>query len=421
MKDRIIFHIDINHCYAQIEEMLHPELRDVPMAVGGHEEKRQGIILAKNDLAKAAGVQTGESLREAREKISDLLIIPPHYEDYMYYTGKVKEIYREYSDQVESFGLDEAWIDYTSSRNLFGDPEEVCSRIMERVNEEIGLKVSAGISWNKVFAKLGSDQKKPDTSFSITRENYKKVVWPLPVESLLYVGTATSIKLRSRAIRTIGELAEYPEYHLRNAMGMAGTMIHAFANGEDTSPVSNVLRVTKPKSIGNSITMIHDVCSLEELKPVCYVLCEAVASRMREQGLEGSTVHISMRSSSLDWTGWERKMEQKTDVSEEIFNAAMSLASQYNFSSFPLRAFGVSVSQMHPAGGTRQLNLFRDSRSYERARKADLAMDEIRSRYGFYAVRRACTLLDRPMTEINVKDDHTVHPVGYFQGRKMTV
>jgi DNA polymerase-4 len=240
------------------------------------------------------------------------------------------------------------------------------------------------------------------------------------VESLLYVGTATSIKLRSRAIRTIGELAGYSEYHLRNAMGMAGTMIHAFANGEDTSPVSDVLRVVKPKSVGNSITMIHDVYSLEELKPVCYVLCEAVASRMREQGLEGSTIHVSMRSASLDWIGWERKMEQKTDVSEDIFNTAISLASQYNFS-LPLRAFGVSVSQMNPSGGARQLSLFRDSRSYERARKADLAMDEIRSRYGFYAVRRACTLLDRPMTEINVKDDHTVHPVGYFQGRKMIV
>ena len=420
MSDRIIFHIDINHCYAQIEVMLHPELRNVPMAVGGHEEKRQGIILAKNDLAKSAGVQTGESLREAREKDPDLLIIPPHYEDYMYYTGKVKEIYREYSDQVESFGLDEAWIDYTSSRNLFGDPEEVCTRIMERVNEEIGLKVSAGISWNKVFAKLGSDQKKQGSPFFITRENYRQTVWPLPVEDLLYVGTATSIKLKTRAIRTIGELAEYPEYHLRKAMGMAGTMIHAFANGEDTSPVSDVLHVARPKSIGNSITMIHDVYSLEELKPVCYVLCEAVASRMREQGCEGSTVHVSMRSASLDWVGWERKMSQKTDVSEDIFNTAMSLASQYNFS-LPLRAFGVSVSQMHPSGGARQLSLFWDSRRYERARRTDLAMDEIRSRYGFYAVRRACTLLDRPMTEINVKEDHTVHPVGYFQGRKMIV
>jgi DNA polymerase-4 len=419
MPERIIFHIDINHCYAQIEEMMYPALRHVSMAVGGHEETRHGIILTKNDLAKAKGVRTGESLRDAYEKDPDLLIIPPHYEEYIYYTNKVKEIYREYSDQVESFGLDEAWIDYTASRKLFGEPEKVCQEIVNRVYQEIGLKTSAGISWNKVFAKLGSDQK-ADGPFVITRENYRNTVWPLPVKDLLYVGPATYAKLRSRSIRTIGELAEYPEIHLKNAMGMAGVMIHAFANGEDSSPVAEQAAVSVPKSVGNSMTMIHDVHSLEELRPVSYVLCEAVSSRLKEQGLEGDTIHLSLRSAGLDWSGCEKKIPQKTNISHEIFASMMEMTSCYDFC-VPLRAVGVAVSHLSPAGTMRQMDLFVDEIAREKQRKIDMAMDEIRGRYGFYAVRRACTLIDRPLTEFNAKEDHVIHPVGYFQGRKMTV
>lgn len=420
MTERTIFHIDINHCYAQIEEMMYPQLRHVSMAVGGHEETRHGIILTKNDLAKAKGVRTGESLRDAYEKDPDLLIIPPHYDEYIYYTSKVKEIYREYSDQVESFGLDEAWIDYTASRKLFGEPEKVCQEIVDRVYQELGLKVSAGISWNKVFAKLGSDQKKADGPFRITKENYKDTIWPLPVQDLLYVGPATYEKLHAREIHTIGDLAVYPEVHLKKAMGMAGVMIHAFANGLDSSPVSEVNEVTVPKSVGNSMTMIHDVHSLEELRPVYYVLCEAVSSRLREQGLEGDVIHISLRSAGLDWYGCERKIDQKTCISEEIFSAVMDLACCYDFM-IPLRAVGVSVSHLSPAGTVRQMSLFINEIAREKEQRADIAMDTIRERYGFYAIRRACTLLDRPLTEFNVKDDHTVHPTGYFQGRKMTV
>ena len=420
MTDRIVFHIDINHCYAQIEEMMFPSLRNVAMAVGGHEEKRHGIILTKNDLAKAEGIRTGESLREAYEKDPDLLIIPPHYDEYMYYTGKVKEIYREYSNHVESFGLDEAWIDYTASRKLFGEPKKVCQEIVDRVYRELGLKVSAGISWNKIFAKLGSDRKDQNGPYVITRENYRQTVWPLPVEDLMYVGPATYAKLNRRAIRTIGDLALYPVSYLQDAMGAAGVMIHAFANGEDTSSVAENNAVTVPKSVGNSMTMIHDVDCLEELRPVYYVLCEAVASRMREQGLEGNVVSISLRAATLEWYGCEKKLAQKTDISEEILAAVMDLIRSYDFSE-PLRAVGVSVSHLSPACTHRQMSLFIDEEDRDKAARKDAAMDQIRQRYGFYAIRRACTLLDRPLTEFNVKDDHTIHPVGYFQGRKMTV
>ncbi len=419
-RDRIIFHIDINHCYAQIEEMKYPALRDVPMAVGGHEEKRHGIILAKNDIAKKSGILTGESLREAREKCPDLLIIPPSYDDYIYYTGEVKKIYRRYSDHVESFGLDEAWVDYTDSEKLFGDPAAMAERIRHEVKEEIGLEVSAGLSWNKIFAKLGSDRKKKDGPFIITRDNYRDTVWPLPVSDLLYVGPATTRKLRERSIHTIGDLAVYPRRYLKKAMGVPGEMISIFANGGDTSPVSESFYHPPVKSVGNSMTMVHDVDNPEDLRAVYYVLCEAVASRLRDHGMEGNVISISLRSSGLDWYGCERKIEQYTDVSETILHTAMELViSLYDFEN-PLRAVGVSVSGLRPFSGIHQLNLFLDEEALEASRKTDLVMDEIRSKYGYYAVQRACTAVDRELTEFNVKEEHTVHPVGYFQGRKMT-
>lgn len=418
-KDRIIFHFDINHCYAQIEEMKYPALREIPMAVGGHEEKRHGIILAKNDPAKKYGILTGESLREARQKCPDLLILPPSYDDYIYYTGLVKSVYRRFSDHVESFGLDEAWVDYTDSAGLFGDPLKAAETIMRLVREELGLEVSAGISWNKIFAKLGSDMKLKNTPALITRENYRDLVWPLPAKDLLYVGPATKRKLEQRGIHTIGELACYPRRFLKKAMGAAGEMISVFANGGDSSPVAETGYRPPVKSVGNSMTMIHDVGSIGELKPVMLVLCEAVASRLKDHGMEGDVISVSARSSGLDWNGCERKIPLKTDVSTVILETALELIGQiYDFEN-PMRAVGVSVSGLRPASSLRQLSLFRDEEAYDSARAVDIVMDQIRARYGFDAVQKACTAVDRPLTQFNVKEDHTVHPTGYFQGRKM--
>lgn len=420
MKERVIFHIDINHCYAQIEEMKYPQLREVPMAVGGHEEKRHGIILAKNDLAKKAGVLTGESLREAKEACPDLLIIPPQYEDYTYYTGLVKDIYREYSSQVESFGLDEAWVDFTGSRHLFGDPLQTAEEIRNRVYREIGLTVSVGVSWNKIFAKFGSDLKDPSGIAVITRDNYRDKVWPAPVRDLLYVGPATERKLKSRGIYTIGDLAGYPVQHLKKAMGVAGEVISVFANGGDCSEVTENGYASPIKSVGNSMTMVHDVDNAEDLRPVYYVLCEAIASRLKDAGMEGDVITVSVRSSGLEWFMKQRKLPRRTNVSEEILHAVMELLeTSYSFDT-PLRAVGASVSGLRPAGSFRQLSLLEDEEKHEKARRIDYAMDQIRGQYGFYAVRRACTVIDRPLTEFNPKDDHTIHPIGYFQGRKMS-
>ncbi|NCB33240.1 MAG: DNA polymerase IV [Erysipelotrichia bacterium] len=421
MQNRVIFHIDINHCYAQIEEMKYPGLRDVPMAVGGHEEKRQGIILAKNDLAKKAGVITGESLREARQACEDLLILPPAYDDYIFYTQAVKSIYREYTSHVESFGLDEAWLDCTDSQKLFGDPLLIAKEIQQRVLDEIGLTVSVGVSWNKIFAKLGSDMKKPSGMTIITRENYQDMVWPLPVSDLLYVGWATARKLHDRGVYTIGDLAGFPIRLLKKAMGAAGELISVFANGNDQSPVQEAFHEIPPKSIGNSMTLIHDVCSLEELKPAAFVIAEAVASRLKSAGMEGNVITVSMRSSVLNWYMRQTKLNARTSLSNEIFDVMMRLiAESYSFETAPLRAVGVSVSNLHSFTGYRQISFLVDEHRREQIWHMDNAMDEIREKYGFSSVRRACTLVDRQLTDFNPKEEHTVYPTGYFQGRRMS-
>ena len=223
--ERVIVHSDINHCYAQIEEMLHPELRQVPMAVGGHEEMRHGIILAKNDLAKAFGVKTASTLREAKKACPQLVIIHPHYDDYLYYTSEVKNIYREYTDRVESFGLDEAWIDLTHSSQVFGDGISVARKIQKRVREELGLEVSMGVSYNKIFAKMGSDLKKKMGFSIITQDNYQDVLWPLPIEDLFYVGYRTAPKLKARGMSTIGDLAKKEPAYLRSFLGKMGEVL----------------------------------------------------------------------------------------------------------------------------------------------------------------------------------------------------
>ena len=258
-QDRIIVHSDINHCYAQIEEMRYPQLRDIPMVVGGNEEKRHGIILAKNDKAKAFHIKTGESLREALAKCPQLKIVPPDYEAYMYYTEQVKDIYREYSDQVESFGLDEAWIDLSGSTALFGSGLNIAKEMQRRIYTELGLTVSMGVSYNKIFAKIGSDMIKHMGMVEITRENYKEKIWPLPVQDLFYVGRATHKKLAYFSIETIGQLAQLPQGWMKDRFGKMGELIWWFANGEDVSEVALSSHQEEVKSVGNAITTCKDV------------------------------------------------------------------------------------------------------------------------------------------------------------------
>ena len=412
--ERVILHSDINHCYAQIEEMKFPQLREVCMAVGGSERSRHGIILAKNDKAKECGVKTGESLREAFVKCPQLCIIPPNYEEYVYYSEKVKEIYQAYSDKVESFGLDEAWIDVSESTKLFGSGYEIATEIQKRVKDELGLSVSIGISYNKVFAKMGSDMKKNMGLVEITRTNFRDMLWPLPIEHLFYVGKATAKKLRQYSIVTIGELAQLPRVWLKEHFGKMGELVWWFANGQDISEVAFHNQKEEVKSIGNGITTPRDLCTFEEAKIVFYVLAESVASRLREQGLQGNVISISLRNKYLESITRQCKIDKATNLASEIMEHILLLLKEnYDFH-IPLRSVAVSISGIQYMECYRQLNLFVDEKNYQKQQRLEQVVDDNRKKYGFKKIQRCCMLIDQGLSDFQPQRDHVIHPESFF-------
>lgn len=414
MKERVILHCDINHCYAQIEEMMVPELRHVPMAVGGKSEMRHGIILAKNDPAKKYRIQTGESVHEAYQKCQDLVIIPPHYEEYLYYTEKVKDIYREYSDRVESFGLDEAWIDVSDSLSLFGSGLNIARTIQKRVWEEIGLSISVGISFNKIFAKLGSDMIKPMGLVEISRDNFKEKAWQLPVGDLLYVGRATLKKLEIFGIHTIGDLARFDVEILKRHLGKMGEIIYWFANGYDQSEVARIDVCQEVKSIGNGITTPKDIKNLRDAQSVFYVLCESVASRAKEKGMAGRCVSIQLRNTDLKSFSRQKTLVRATNLSDELMEIVTELIkNNYDFS-IPLRSVSVSLSHLCFESEKVQFSLFEDEMSRQKRYCLEKTIDQIRLRYGFGSVKRCSMLLDEELSDFDPKGSHIIFPVGYF-------
>ena len=415
---RVIMHADINHCYAQIEEMLQPNHRLYPMVVGGHEEKRHGIVLAKNDLCRPMGVKTAQSLKEARESCADLRIVLPHYQRYLEVSEKVKDIYREYSDRVESFGIDEAWVDLTHSLRMHGnDAVALAKMIQKRVYDEIGLTVSIGLSFNKVFAKLGSDMGKRSGFAVITEDNFKHVVWPLPASDLLYVGVKTSAKLEVMGIHTIGQLANTPLDVLTKRFGKWGYVLHRFANGMDDQEVAHVNDPKEiPKSVGNGMTTIVDMNNLEETRLVLRLLSESVASRMRDEQVIGNVISLMFRDKSLGWYQVQRKLNYYTDNSEDILDEACDLlASRYDFSQ-PLRQITVSMQVKSRQNHIQQLSLasINDDEKRQKKRDIDVLMDDLRNKYGFNSIKKCTNLLDKDFSDENVKGDHVVYPRGYF-------
>lgn len=413
---RTILHADMNGCYASIECLHDPAIREKPVAVGGDVEARHGIILAKNEHAKKFGIRTGEALWQAKQKCPDLVIVQPHFDRYLRFSRLAREIYAEYSDRVEPFGLDESWIDVTGSTKLRGDGGALADEIRERIKFELGITVSIGVSWNKVFAKLGSDYKKPDAVTVFTKENYKGKIWPLPAEDLLYVGWATRKKLLMRGIHTIGDIARTDPALLEGWFGKWGLILSAFANGEDTSLVARIGDETVIKSVGNSTTTPRDLENDEDAKIVYYMLCESVAERMREAGFLARTVQISLRDRDLHWIGdRQMKLEAPSCLASELHTAAMTLLRDNYDWRRPLRSIAVRATDLLPATTPLQLTMFEDAAKRERMESLERTVDDIRRRFGHYAIYRAAVVADGTLTNINPKDDHQIHPVGYFK------
>lgn len=413
MGRRVILHCDINNCYASIEMLHHPKLRGHPVAVGGDAEARHGIILAKNYEAKAFGIQVGNAIWEARQKCPNLLVVPPTYSLYQRVSRDFKTILSEYTDKMESFGLDEEWIDVTNSVALFSDSaEKLANEIRERVHREIGVTISVGVADNKIFAKLGSDYKKPDACTVITQENFKEIVWPLPAGDLLGVGPATQKKLYGRCINTIGDLAAVEPKTLQSWFGKWGLILHMFANGYDNSPV-DAQNSNKNVSVGNSTTTPRDLVDEDDCHFIFLNLAESVAERVRLLGFKGRTVEITLRDNALHSITRQQTISQPTNLAIEMTDTAMKLLRRHYTWEKPLRSIGIRATNFVSEDSVTQLSFFDDSKR-EKLEIIERTMDNLRHRFGHYSIGRACLLADKGLGWINPIADHTIHPVGYF-------
>ena len=408
---RIILHSDCNCFYASVECALNPALKGKPVAVSGNPEKRHGIILAKSEEAKKFGVKTGEAIWQAKKKCPQLITLPPNFSKYVEYSKSVKEIYYKYTDMVESFGLDEAWLDVTESTRLFGNGYKIAQKIRSRIKKELDITVSIGVSYNKIFAKLGSDYKKPDAVTLINKSNYKHMVWSLPAEDLLYVGSATKKKLNSLGIFTIGQIANTPVDILKKNLGKWGQMLHSFANGNDTSTVALYGETSPVKSIGNSTTSPRDLKDITDVKIIMGVLADSVARRMREQGLSCMLVSITVRDNSLCSFTRQKKLLSYTDITSEILSTALALFKESYSWKKPIRSLGLSVSELTCKDSGTQLSLFEDNKKRLRQESLDKTTDALKNRFGNFIINPAVMLKDTTLSGFNPKADHTIHPV----------
>ena len=394
----------------------HPELRDKPLAVCGSQEERHGIVLAANYIAKPYGVKTGMAVWQARQRCPHLVILPPDMGEYIRFSQMAREIYEDYTDQIEPFGLDENWLDVTGSVGMFGSPMTIAREISDRMKFELGITCSIGVADNKITAKLGSDYKKPDAITRIERDNYREVVYPLPVEDLLYVGPATSKKLRGLGISTIGGLAQAPLDTLTRKLGKMGTVLQTFALGLDPSPVQKSSHIPNIKSVGNSATTPRDMTCDSDVELMLLLLAESVASRMRELASRCTVVEVYIRDVELNSFCRQRKLEVPTCSSDEIAQTACDLFRQNYRWVRPLRSIGVRGAGLVEATAGTQLSLYPEETRRDKWERIDAAVDRLRQRYGYRSIQRARLFTDPLLGAINPKDNHTVHPIGYFGG-----
>ena len=384
--ERVILHCDLNAFYASVELLAYPELRGQPVAVCGDPESRHGIILAKNEAAKRFGVKTAETIWQARQKCPELVLLPPHREQYRQYSRRMNEIYGQYTDLVEPFGIDESWLDITGSMHLFGnDAAAIADAIRARAARELGLTLSVGVSFNKVFAKLGSDYRKPDATTVISPENWREMVWPLPVGSLLYAGPAAQRALGQYGGRTIGQLANVEPALPEHLLGKLGSQLWEYANGLDKSPV-RPQHVKEPvKSVGNSCTFPENLTTRAQIRRGTAMLCDSVAGRLREQGLYCGAVQIGLKDAAFHSVSRQKQLPASTHLMRELLDAAMELIDRTWKPPTPIRLINVTALALTDRRETyEQLDLLAPQRTEESAKleRLESAIDSLRKKYG---------------------------------------
>lgn len=413
MQQPIILHSDMNNFYASVECLDNPNLRGKPMAVSGDPDARHGIVLAKNYEAKKYGITTGEPLWMARQKCPDIIFTPPRYDRYIQFSQAAHQIYNEITDRVESFGLDECWLDVSGSTNLFGDGKEIADTIRARIKQELGITASIGVSYNKIFAKLGSDMKKPDAT-TVIGQDFKEKIWNLPADMLLYVGKATYAKLLKYGIHTIGDLACSDPFFLERLLGKNGLMLWAFANGLDQSPVSHSYSHRIIKTIGNSTTTPRDLTTDTDIKIILYILSESVAERMRLEHFYCRSVQISIRDNTLVSFERQGRLSIPTCTSQAIFEKAFELY-QNNRPVNPVRSLGVRACKLSYME-YRQLSFLKDSARDQRQEDLERSIDQLRQRYGHYSIQRGLMLMDTNLSHLDPISEHTIYPEAFLKG-----
>lgn len=411
--ERAIAHIDLDAFYASVECLCNPEIRHLPVAVVGDSENRHGIVLAKNQLAKMDNVKTGDPIFMAKNKCPNIVFVKGDFNKYLRFSKLVKNIYREYTDMVESFGIDEAWLDLTHSQSLYGDAETILEEIRKRVYTELGLTVSIGLSFNKIFAKLGSDQNKPNGFFKVTKDDFKQKIWPLPAKDLLYVGGSTDKKLSKLNVKTIGDLAKYDTNALVSHLGKNGELIQNFARGLDTSPVKKVSDEKFIKTIGNSITTRRDLETIDDVKIVFYMLSESVAKRLREHGLVANGVQIYVRDNSLSSITRQGLLKNSSCLTKEIAEKALEIFIKKHVFNAPIRSLGIRAIDLASVENGYQLDLFTDTKKREKLLTLEKTVDTIQSVYGYNSVKKGILLSDKNLSSKNIKENNVIFPVSY--------
>ena len=392
-KDRVILHCDMNGFFASVELLSHPELKDKPMAVCGSPDKRHGIILAKNEIAKKAGVVTAETVWQALKKCPDLQFVPPHMSKYKHYSFLINEIYQRFTDMVEPFSIDESWLDVTSSQSLFGSGKEIADTIRETVKNELGLTLSAGVSFNKIFAKMGSEYKKPDATTLITRENYKQLLWPMPARDMFFVGKATAQKLSAVGINTIGDIAATNPDILDKMLGKQGRQLWEYTNGLDTSPVSRAGEMEKIKSVGNGVTFTRDLVTENDIITAVTSLSDTVAGRLRKYGMKACGVKVDIKDPYFKVISRQKQLFTPTNLASELAGNAIDIIHASWKKGSPIRMLTITGINLTDEIFDEQLSLFGgDNTNRKKDEQVERTMDEVRKKYGSSSIGFAAVI-----------------------------
>ena len=395
--DRTILHCDCNGFFASVECLFHPEFKNVPMAVCGDPESRHGIILAKNEPAKKFGIRTAETVWQAKKKCPELVLAATRFQEYRKFCHEINQIYLRYTDLVEPFSIDESWLDVTASRELFGDGPKIADELRAAVRKETGLTISVGVSFNKVFAKMGSDYKKPDATTVIGREDYKRILFPLPVSALLFCGSKSEELLAGIGIHTVGGLAASSRPLVVSRLGKIGGQLYDYANGRDESAVLSFGAVREVKSVGNSITFRRDLVGTEDIRRGVAALADSVAARLRKQGVRCWGVQVGIKNPSLKSISRQKTLPYPTHLAKDLSAAAMKLIGASWNPLAPIRLLSLTGINLVPEDSSgEQLCFFGgdDTDARDREEKLEAALDTIRDKFGKSAVSSASLLND---------------------------